>query len=169
VLFGVVVVMGNLQSCWKAQENHNNNTSSGGGETNERSVDNRTRWFKSKSKNARSTWNGKVQLPKPWKAEPPFGPLTETELKRMREEFWDTRVEGRQEMWQALKAAAETNDETLRNEIVKAAGLTPANERGTLESCYDELGNYYEVPVYCLRDPDNLVRLEDNNDDDEKE
>ncbi|GJQ09105.1 hypothetical protein GpartN1_g896.t1 [Galdieria partita] len=119
-------------------------------------------WFKSK-KSTSPGWNGIVQQPKPWKAEPPFGPLTETELKRMREEFWDTRTEGRQEMWQALKAAAETTEDTLRNEIVKAAGLTPANREGTLESCYDELGNYYEVPVYCLRDPDNLVRLEEED------
>ncbi|EME25829.1 F6I1.3 protein [Galdieria sulphuraria] len=127
-------------------------------------------WFKGKSKKGStgSTWNGIVQLPKPWKAEPPFGPLTETELKRMREEFWDTRTEGRQEMWQALKAAAETTEDTLRNEIVKAAGLTPANREATLESCYDELGNYYEVPVYCLRDPDNLVRLEEEDNNDEE-
>eukprot|EP00871_Galdieria_phlegrea_P000824 jgi/Galph1/1742/GphlegSOOS_G429.1 len=122
----------------------------------------------SKHKKSASGWDGIVQLPKAWKAEPPFGPLTETELKRMREEFWDTRTEGRQEMWQALKAAAETTDDSLRNEIIKATEIVPANREGTLESCYDELGNYYEIPVYCLRDPDNLVRLEEDNEDEDK-
>lgn len=90
------------------------------------------KWFKGQSKKSR-TWDGVVQLPKPWKAEPPFGPLTETELKRMREEFWDTRTEGRQEMWQALKAAAETNDVSNKHNL--------------------GIGDIYEVCVCVYRQP----------------
>lgn len=39
---------------------------------------------------------------------------------------------------------------------MKAAGLRPANKRGTLLTTYDERGAMYECPMYVLRPPANL-------------
>ncbi|CAO2642476.1 Ubiquitin domain-containing protein 2 [Lemmus lemmus] len=65
--------------------------------------------------------------------------MTDGQLRSKRDEFWDTApaFEGRKEIWDALKAAAhafESNDHELAQ-------------------CYDELGNRYQLPVYCLAPP----------------
>lgn len=95
--------------------------------------------------------------------------------------------EGRKEIWDALKAAAvalECNDHELAQAIVDGASITlPHGEdvtawslasvsvfvhesdgfssflwhAGTLTECYDELGNRYQLPVYCLAPPVNLI------------
>lgn len=51
-------------------------------------------------------WDGHVRPIRPWKIEPA---LTSAHLERLRAEFWETRVEGRAEMWQALRFAAEAD------------------------------------------------------------
>lgn len=53
-----------------------------------------------------STWDGHIRPVKPWKVEPS---LTTEQLTRLRNEFWETRVEGRKEMWEALRFAAEAS------------------------------------------------------------
>eukprot|EP00743_Colponemidia_sp_Colp-15_P001156 GILK01001269.1.p1 GENE.GILK01001269.1~~GILK01001269.1.p1 ORF type:complete len:230 (+),score=34.35 GILK01001269.1:138-827(+) len=81
-------------------------------------------------------------------------PLTVEELKAKREEFWFTRVEGRPEAWQALRAACEADAETALL-IVQAAGLTLVND--SLIASYDTLGNRYDIPVFCINEPTNLL------------
>lgn len=98
-------------------------------------------------------WDGRVRQTSAWRVTPA---LTDAQLTRLRAEFWETRVEGRAEMWQALRFAAEADEDALRDETVKAAGLRPANKKGTLASVYDERGALYECPMYVLRKPDNL-------------
>uniref|UniRef100_A0A3P9QBK9 Ubiquitin domain containing 1b n=1 Tax=Poecilia reticulata TaxID=8081 RepID=A0A3P9QBK9_POERE len=87
-------------------------------------------------------------------------PMTEGQLRSKRDEFWDTApaFEGRKEIWDALKAAAvalECNDHELAQAIVDGANITLPH--GTLTECYDELGNRYQLPVYCLAPPVNLI------------
>ncbi|KAM9426827.1 ubiquitin domain-containing protein 1 [Pholidichthys leucotaenia] len=87
-------------------------------------------------------------------------PMTEGQLRSKRDEFWDTApaFEGRKEIWDALKAAAvalECNDHELAQAIVDGASITLPH--GTLAECYDELGNRYQLPVYCLAPPVNLI------------
>ncbi|XP_034049424.1 ubiquitin domain-containing protein 1 [Thalassophryne amazonica] len=87
-------------------------------------------------------------------------PMTEGQLRSKRDEFWDTApaFEGRKEIWDALKAAAvalECNDHDLAQAIVDGASITLPH--GSLTECYDELGNRYQLPVYCLAPPVNLV------------
>jgi len=88
-------------------------------------------------------------------------PLTEGQLKSKRDEFWDTApaFEGKQEIWNALKAAVEAteqnNDYDLAQAILDGAGISMPN--GSLVECYDELGTRYAIPVYCLSLPVNLV------------
>ncbi|XP_041942776.1 ubiquitin domain-containing protein 1 [Alosa sapidissima] len=98
----------------------------------------------------------KKERPK-WKSD---YPMTEGQLRSKRDEFWDTApaFEGRKEIWDALKAAAvalECNDHELAQAIVDGASITLPH--GTLNECYDELGNRYQLPVYCLAPPLNLI------------
>ena len=93
-----------------------------------------------------------------WKSDVP---LTEGQLKSKRDEFWDTApaFEGKQEIWNALKAAVEAteqnNDYDLAQAILDGAGVFMPN--GSLVECYDELGTRYAIPVYCLSMPVNIV------------
>ncbi|PVD30663.1 hypothetical protein C0Q70_09936 [Pomacea canaliculata] len=105
----------------------------------------------------------KAEKPK-WKSD---HPLTEGQLRSKRDEFWDTApaFEGRKEIWDALKAAAyalETGDHGLAQAIVDGASISLPH--GTLLDCYDELGNRYQLPVYVLSAPTNLI--EDNSESD---
>ncbi|XP_070539632.1 ubiquitin domain-containing protein 2-like [Ptychodera flava] len=98
----------------------------------------------------------KPEKPK-WKSDVP---LTDGQLRSKRDEFWDTApaFEGRKEIWDALKAAAqalEGGDHALAQAIIDGANITCPN--GTLEDCYDELGNRYVLPVYCLSPPINMI------------
>ncbi|XP_048362271.1 ubiquitin domain-containing protein 1 [Sphaerodactylus townsendi] len=98
----------------------------------------------------------KKERPK-WKSD---YPMTDGQLRSKRDEFWDTApaFEGRKEIWDALKAAAyavEANDHGLAQAIIDGAGVTLPH--GSLTECYDELGNRYQLPVYCLAPPVNLI------------
>ncbi|MQM12187.1 hypothetical protein Taro_045101 [Colocasia esculenta] len=81
----------------------------------------------------------KLRKPKPWKHSQP---LTRTQLKQMRDEFWDTEPHygGQKEIWDALRAAAEAADLTLAQAIVDSAGIIVSN--ADMTTCYDERGNY---------------------------
>ncbi|KAL6546471.1 hypothetical protein OROMI_022192 [Orobanche minor] len=104
-----------------------------------------------------------IRKPKPWKH---TEPITGEQLKKLREEFWDTAPHygGRKvswknamkEIWDALKAAAETSDLTLAKTIVDCAGIIA--QKSDLTVCYDERGAKYELPNYVLSEPTNLIR-----------
>lgn len=92
-----------------------------------------------------------------WKSDVP---LTDGQLRSKRDEFWDTApaFEGRKEIWDALKAAAfaaESNDFSLAQAIIDGANISLPN--GTLLDTYDELGNRYQLPIYCVSAPINLI------------
>lgn len=86
--------------------------------------------------------------------------MTEGQLRSKRDEFWDTApaFEGRKEIWDALRAAAsafESSDHQLAQAILDGASITLPH--GALTECYDELGNRYQLPVYCLSPPVNMI------------
>ncbi|CAB3375146.1 Hypothetical predicted protein [Cloeon dipterum] len=88
-------------------------------------------------------------------------PLTDGQLRSKRDEFWDTApaFDGRKEIWDALRAAAtayEACDFQLAQAILDGANVSVPN--GFLTECYDELGSRYQVPVYCLSYPINIVK-----------
>ncbi|CAB1353039.1 unnamed protein product [Coregonus sp. 'balchen'] len=147
--------------------------------------------------------------------------MTDGQLRSKRDEFWDTApaFEGRKEIWDALRAAAqafESNDHELAQAIIDGASITLPHGRETdgqtassgmymsrsgygsvfsvvcspcepggaqdtscllcsiirsaivcsdtpwrngcaLTECYDELGNRYQLPVYCLSPPVNII------------
>ncbi|XP_048885251.1 ubiquitin domain-containing protein 2-like [Brienomyrus brachyistius] len=87
-------------------------------------------------------------------------PMTDGQLRSKRDEFWDTApaFEGRKEIWDALRAAAhafEGNDHELAQAIIDGASITLPH--GALSESYDELGNRYQLPVYCLVPPINMI------------
>lgn len=93
-----------------------------------------------------------------WKSD---NPLTDGQLRSKRDEFWDTApaFDGRKEIWDALRAAShaiECDDFELGQAIVDGASITVPN--GYLTECYDELGTRYQVPIYCLFEPINIVK-----------
>ncbi|KAL5263571.1 hypothetical protein ACHWQZ_G008817 [Mnemiopsis leidyi] len=98
----------------------------------------------------------KSELPV-WSAE---RSITTEQLMRKRAEFWDTSpaYEGRKEIWDALKAAAEaleTGNRDLAQAILDGASITLPS--GFLSDCYDELGCRYVLPPYVLSRPTNIV------------
>ncbi|KAK8733089.1 hypothetical protein OTU49_006751 [Cherax quadricarinatus] len=99
-----------------------------------------------------------------WKSDMP---LTEGQVRSKRDEFWDTApaFEGRREIWDALKAAAlaiENKDYDLAQAIIDGANITLPN--GALTDCYDELGTRYQLPVYCLSYPLNILQRSPDKD-----
>ncbi|XP_014610183.1 PREDICTED: ubiquitin domain-containing protein 1 isoform X2 [Polistes canadensis] len=99
-----------------------------------------------------------------WKSDVP---LTEGQLRSKRDEFWDTApaFDGRKEIWDALRAgatAAEAQDYQLAQAILDGANVSVPN--GFLTECYDELGTRYQVPIYCLSYPINIVKEDSGRD-----
>jgi len=91
-----------------------------------------------------------------------FPAISRVELVKRREEFWDTRIEGKAEMWQAIRMSAEAGDASTAAAIMDSAGLTPYDiDKADSCYCYDQLGNRYEVPMFVLYEPSNL--LDDNS------
>ncbi|ORX59353.1 hypothetical protein BCR36DRAFT_343390 [Piromyces finnis] len=97
-----------------------------------------------------------------WKSDKP---MTKDDVNKRREEFWLTspNYNGRQEIWQALKAICETDSLELAQVIADSAGITIPTGKLT-DGCYDELGNQYIVPNFCLIEPSNLVEKSSAND-----
>ncbi|KAJ8266781.1 hypothetical protein GJAV_G00134630 [Gymnothorax javanicus] len=110
--------------------------------------------------------NHSLKRDKPkWKSD---YPMTDGQLRSKRDEFWDTApaFEGRKEIWDALRAAAhafESNDHELAQAILDGASITLPH--GALTECYDELGNRYQLPVYCLAPPINMIDEERSESD----
>ena len=70
-------------------------------------------------------------------------------------------LQGRLEIWQALRYACESEDLVFAQTILDSVNVTIPT--GNLANgCYDELGNRYVIPVYCIVDPINLTKDEDD-------
>ncbi|KAI9321829.1 hypothetical protein BX666DRAFT_2023917 [Dichotomocladium elegans] len=90
-----------------------------------------------------------------WTAE---SPITRSQVEIQRKTFWETApsFEGRPEIWQALEAAVNSSELSMAQSILDAANVIIPTGNPS-EGCYDELGNRYVIPIYCLVDPTNLV------------
>ncbi|ORZ08944.1 hypothetical protein BCR42DRAFT_424323 [Absidia repens] len=85
-------------------------------------------------------------------------PITHARLLEQRNTFWETApfYEGRPEIWQALQAATTSDDIILAQSILDAANITLPTGNPA-DGIYDELGTRYEIPLYCLVDPTNVI------------
>jgi len=102
--------------------------------------------------------------------------MTTGALISKRDEFWETApsYEGKKEVWEALRTAAEalergdvkqaqlmigtTNWSLFREELTfrsDSANIKLPN--GKLSESYDDLGTKYCIPAYCISAPDNLI------------
>ncbi|KAI9722378.1 MAG: hypothetical protein M1812_001850 [Candelaria pacifica] len=85
---------------------------------------------------------------------------TKEDLEREREEFFETRVTGRAEIWRALKTVVGLVDMELETcqGILDASGITvPTGD--LVNGAYDEAGNFYQIPERYVSDPVNIVLL----------
>ncbi|OBZ85110.1 Ubiquitin domain-containing protein 2 [Choanephora cucurbitarum] len=89
-------------------------------------------------------------------------PMTPSELKQKRDVYWETAVEysGRKEIWQALQAAFSEEDVLVARSILEAANIILPTGN-PCHSCFDELGNSYDIPIFCVVPPENLVLDQD--------
>jgi hypothetical protein len=87
---------------------------------------------------------------------------TRSELNRERQEFFDTRVTGREEIWATLKVVvgmiAESDIQTAQGILDAAAITVPTGD--LINGAYDEVGNFYQMPEHIISDPVNLVQEE---------
>jgi hypothetical protein len=118
--------------------------------------------------------NARIRAPSPVarsprNVSPQQPPWTRSHLERQRQIFFETRVAGRKEVWDVVRAAA---DALVRGQLVEAQALLDAGcvtcptgrvakgraksdrERGGI---YDDRGRLYEVPEWIVRDPDDII------------
>lgn len=102
----------------------------------------------------RNSTSVKIKRPR-WRSDEP---ITEEQLQRMREEFWETEPHygGDRVIWDALKAACEAQDPETTQLLLESAGVIVASE--DMSTCYDERGARYQLPNYVLSRPLNLVK-----------
>jgi len=87
---------------------------------------------------------------------------TPAELKIMRTEFWESRVDGSPDMYIAIRSVCEAilnNDNVLAEAILEASNITTFDK--TLARCFDERGHEYLIPSYCWssQGPANLAPI----------
>ncbi|KAI4164709.1 MAG: hypothetical protein LQ342_001684 [Letrouitia transgressa] len=84
---------------------------------------------------------------------------TRSELDTERQEFFDTRVTGRQEIWATLRLVVSLLAEGDAREaqgILDASAITlPTGD--LINGAYDEAGNLYQLPEHIISDPENVV------------
>lgn len=90
---------------------------------------------------------------------------TRLDLHRQREEFFDTRVTGRSEIWTTLKAVVGL---LAQGEIQDAQGILDASAitvptGDLMNGAYDEMGNFYQMPEYVISDPVNIIQGSEHN------
>ena len=96
-------------------------------------------------------------------------------------QFWETQVQGKKEVWDALKVIAESESLDLANAIITSLNLTIAHENYSVEfKAWDEYGDEYVVPAWVYapsktqndetttieiipRDPDTSLRVRLSN------
>ncbi|GAO51512.1 hypothetical protein SAICODRAFT_98857 [Saitoella complicata NRRL Y-17804] len=94
---------------------------------------------------------------KSWTSPLPL-PLPDLLLQRLA--FWETAptYEGREHIWRLLRTVVEDSGLTLTEKqgLLDAEGMVlPTGD--LLDGAYDRTGVRYQVPVYCLAEPTNLV------------
>jgi hypothetical protein len=79
--------------------------------------------------------------------------MTDGQLRSKRDEFWDTApaFEGRKEIWDALRAAAqafESNDHELAQAIIDGASITLPHGTTHTKHIYSFISSVYLPPLF---------------------
>lgn len=80
-------------------------------------------------------------------------PVDNMELQKVRENFWTSRTEGDQKVWEILRSLCDDKDiqDTDIKAILDGAGIKV--RYNCINQVFDEKGEYYEIPNYCINDP----------------
>jgi hypothetical protein len=80
-------------------------------------------------------------------------PVNKDDLERKKKEFWSSRTEGNQQIWQFLENICSSPDieEDFIKEYLNAAGVSPYCD--CINITYDNQGFIYEIPNYCINEP----------------
>lgn len=80
-------------------------------------------------------------------------PISKEDLERKRQFFWETRVEGNQEIWKFLRKLCEDPEfqQIYLHEYLFSSGIIPYCN--CINVTYDVTGNLYEIPNYCINEP----------------
>ena len=76
-----------------------------------------------------------------------------SQLNKLREDFWSSRIEGDSEIWELLHVICSDNslnEEEIEN-IMKDGGIIPY--KNCINITYDSKGALYEIPNYCINEP----------------
>ena len=76
--------------------------------------------------------------------------LTEDQYKHWKEQFWETRWEGSEDIWAVLKEACELDHKSAAK-LVEQNGIVLQNNRLTF--WYDSMGRSYVIPAACINEP----------------
>ncbi|KAL8766788.1 MAG: hypothetical protein Q9209_006527 [Squamulea sp. 1 TL-2023] len=89
----------------------------------------------------------------------PLRTWTRSQLRKEREEFFETRVTGRAEIWGSLKLCCESlweGDVATAQGILDAVGVTvPTGD--LVQGAYDEHGGLYALPGWVVGEPEEVV------------
>ncbi|KAI8885601.1 hypothetical protein K501DRAFT_143009, partial [Backusella circina FSU 941] len=85
-------------------------------------------------------------------------PITLSELEHKRALFWQNAPThgGRVEIWNALQVAFSETDIRVARSILEVANIVLPTGN-PCEGCFDEYGNSYGTPVFCVVPPTNLL------------
>ena len=90
-----------------------------------------------------------------------ISPISKEDLDKKRISFWGTRTEGNEQTWMFLKQICEMSDEENDNinVMLEAFGLVPY--KNCINITYDASGALYEIPNYCINEPNKYEIIED--------
>lgn len=80
--------------------------------------------------------------------------IPKSELQKRRKDFWETRIEGNQEIWAYLREICEMEDVEGGvdvEELLDMYNIRPY--KNCINIVYDQMGNLYEIPNYCIHEP----------------
>lgn len=88
-------------------------------------------------------------------------PITQNQLDKMRFSYWDTQpaYSGRVEIWQTLRLASGAESVSTAQAIIDSANIIVPTGKLS-DGCYDEWGNQYRIPTYCIVPPINMLTLQ---------
>lgn len=85
-----------------------------------------------------------------------------------RQEFWETTVSGSFECWSVLKACCGSDESNFYKYIkansfamLAASGMKLVNK--SLQMAFDDMGNKYEVPIFCVNEPSSFENVKLTN------
>ena len=82
-----------------------------------------------------------------------ISPVSFEELKKIRENFWTSRIEGNPEIWKILRYLCDDRTQSNEELIILMESIGLVTLKGCINATFDDKGMLYEIPNYCINDP----------------